>query len=453
MPQTQVQCPNCKQPVTADVQQLFDVNVNPRDKERLLSGAVNVLQCPNCGYQGSLSTPVVYHDPEKELLLTYFPPELNQPMEEQEKTLGPLIQRVMDKLPQEKRKGYLLKPQAMFTFQTLIETVLEGEGVTKEMIEAQQKRLDLLQRLTTLSDDALPEVIKQEEELIDRDFITLMNRLAQGSAAAGDEGSVAKLTQIQEAILEHSSLGREIKAQADEIEAARKSLQEAGEELTREKLLDLVIESAENEVRLNALVSLARPGMDYVFFQNLSERMDKAEGDEKGKLEKLRADLLEITGQIDAQLQARLQAAQQNLENILKAENPGEALGQNIAVLDDFFLQVLNQALAEAEEKKDAARQAKLNSLLESIQKMITPGYNPQLLQQLVEAPDDAARDRVIAEHAEEVTPEFVESLSGMLMQLQEGEDKELADKVRAAYRAALRASMKKGMQAEEAKG
>ena len=84
MPLTQISCPNCKQSVEADVEQLFDVNTDPRAKERLLGGTVNVVRCPHCGYQGSLSTPVVYHDHTKELLLTYFPQELNLPMVEQE---------------------------------------------------------------------------------------------------------------------------------------------------------------------------------------------------------------------------------------------------------------------------------------------------------------------------------------------------------------------------------
>lgn len=450
MPQTQVQCPNCKQPVQADVEQLFDLNTDPQAKERLLGGAVNVIRCPHCGYQGSLATPVVYHDPSKELLLTYFPQELNLPMLEQEKAIGPLITRVMDSLKQEDRKGYLFKPQQMFTFQTLLEKVLEGEGVTKEMIDAQKKRMDLLQRLLTISAESLTEVINQEEELIDGEFFTLMNRILQGSLASGDEASVNKLSELQNSLLENSSFGREIKQQSDEIEAARKSLEDVGEELTREKLLELLEESAENEIRLNTLASLTRPGLDYVFFQTLSEKIDTLKGDKKSRLTKLREDLLEITAKIDEQLQARLSAAQQNLEALLQADGPAEALKQSPNVLDDYFLQVLNQSLAQAEEDKDAARQAKLQALLEVIQKLITPGYNPELLQKLIESADDEARSKVIEAHKDEITPEFVESLSGMLLQLQESEDQEMADKIRAAYRASLRASMQKGMQSTE---
>ena len=41
MPQTRTSCPRCRQPVIADVEQLFDVTSDPEAKQRLLSGAVN----------------------------------------------------------------------------------------------------------------------------------------------------------------------------------------------------------------------------------------------------------------------------------------------------------------------------------------------------------------------------------------------------------------------------
>lgn len=447
MPKTQIQCPNCKQPIVADVEQLFDVSADPQAKERLLGGQVNVVNCPHCRYQGSLATPVVYHDASKEYLLTYFPQELNVPMEEQEKTIGPLIQQVVDNLPQEERKGYLFKPQQMFTFQTLLEKVLEGEGVTKEMIDSQKKRMDLLQRLISVSEDALPELIKQDEDLVDAELFTLMNRLLEGSVGAGDEEGVKKLAGLQEALLNNTKYGQEVKAQAEEIEAAQKSLQDLGEELTREKLLELLEESAEKDVRLNALVSMARPGLDYEFFQKLTEKIDAASEDEKEKLSALREKLLEITASIDKQLEARLQVAQSNLTGLLSADNAEETLKQNPGVIDDFFLQVLNQNLQQAVQEGNTELQAKLQGLLDLIQGLLTPGYNPQLLQSLVEAANDEERDKILSENAAEITPEFVESLSGMMLQLQESEDQELAEKIRAAYRATLKVSMQKGMQ------
>lgn len=447
MPRTQAPCPNCRQPVMAEVEQLFDVGVDPQSKQRLLNGTVNVIRCPNCGYQGQLALPIIYHDPAKELLLTYFPVELNIPVMEQEKQIAPLMNRVVNNLKAEQRKAYLFKPQQMFTYQNLVEKVLEGEGITKEMLGAQRKRVELLQRLLTASDDSLTDAVKKEAATIDAEFFTLLSRMLEAGISARDEGAVAKMGMIQEALLGHTEIGAQIKQQADEIEAARAALESAGKDLTRERLMDLLIEAAGNDTRLNAMASMARPGLDYVFFQTLSDRIDKANGDEKEKLSKLRESLLEITKQIDEQLQARLNVAQRNLETLLQVEKPIEVLQQNAAVLDDFFLQVLNQNLADAEEKKDKPRMEKLQALLQTIRQLISPGYNPALLNDLIEAADDEARKKVIEAHKEEVTPEFVESLSAMMLQLQESPDKALAEKVRAAYRAALKASMQKGMQ------
>jgi uncharacterized protein YjgD (DUF1641 family) len=439
------------QPVTAEVQQLFDIGQDPQDKQRLLGGAVNVLQCPHCGFQGSLGTPIVYHDPAKELLLTYFPPEMNKSMEEQERAIGPMIQRVTDNLPQEQRKAYLLKPQQMFTYQTLVETILQADGITKEMIEAQEKRMDLIRRLVATTAETLEAVIKQEADLVDADFFTLFNRILQSTLSAQDEEGIQKLGAIQDALLEQTEFGRQLRQQAEEIEAARATLSEAGDQLTREKLLDILMEAAEQEVRLNALVSLARGGLDYEFFQILSGRLEAAEGDEKDQLTKLREDLLEITKGIDEQLQARLGAAQQNLEALLEAENPVEALAQNPGLLDDFFIQVLNQALAKAQQEDNQERLARLTPIVQLIQQLITPGSNPELMEALMDAPDDAARNQIVNDHADEISPQFIESLSAMMMQLEDSEDTELAEKVKAAYRAVLKASMRRGMQAPDA--
>ena len=82
---TQVSCPNCRQPVIAQVEQLFDLYEDPGSKQRLLSGGSNFIRCPHCGFQGELATPIVYHDPEKELLLTYMPTSLAMPQAEQER--------------------------------------------------------------------------------------------------------------------------------------------------------------------------------------------------------------------------------------------------------------------------------------------------------------------------------------------------------------------------------
>jgi len=105
MPKIQTACPRCKQPILAEVQLLFDMNTDPTAKQKLLGRTTNTARCQACGYEGLISTPIVYHDPQKELLLTFFPGELGLPLNEQEKQIGPLINQVVNALPVEKRKG------------------------------------------------------------------------------------------------------------------------------------------------------------------------------------------------------------------------------------------------------------------------------------------------------------------------------------------------------------
>jgi len=289
MAKTSVPCPNCRQQVLIDLTRLFDLNSDPQAKENLLSGSANAFQCPHCHYQGIYPTPIVYHDPDKELLLTYFPPELHTPITEQEKTIGPLIKKVMDDLPPEKRKAYLFKPQTMLTQQRLFETILEADGITPEMMKAQQEKLLLLQQLVNSSPESLPEQIVQNDEKIDEELFVLLSRLAQASAAAGDQESVRELSHLQEALLQHSTIGKAAALEASETRAAISELQELSKTgITRENLLDLLIKNAESEIRLTTIASMARGGLDYTFFQTLTDRVDQASGEEKQLIRLLR---------------------------------------------------------------------------------------------------------------------------------------------------------------------
>jgi hypothetical protein len=441
MPKTRINCPNCRQPIVADIEQLFDVGVDPNAKHLFLSGAVNIVQCPNCGYHGNLATPIVYHDPEKQLLLTYVPPELGLPREEQERIIGPLINRVVNNLPQEKRKGYLFRPQTMLTQQRLIEHILEAEGITREMIQAQQQRLILLQRLINASDDVIAEVAKQEDKIIDGDFFAILNRLVDASLMGGDKESAQHLSDLQKKLLPLTTFGREYEQQTKEVEAAVKSLQEAGKDLTREKLLDLVIQ-APNETRLSILVSLARPGMDYAFFQLLSERIDRARGDGRARLIQLRERLLELTQEVDKQMEVRAAQARQLLEKILKSKDISEATLQNLRSIDDFFVQALNTEMDVARKKGDLEKIGQLQQIVNTLQQASTPPAEVELIEELLDAPDEQTVQAMLDKHRQEITPEFIDTLTTLMNQTQSNQDPDLQYKIQMVYRMALRYSM-----------
>ncbi|MBT3240498.1 MAG: hypothetical protein HON98_01265 [Chloroflexi bacterium] len=455
---TQMNCPQCRQPIVAEIEQLFDVGVEPAAKQRLLSGNINIAECPHCGYHGNLSTPLVYHDPEKELLLTFVPAELMLPMPEQEKVLGRLTTQVVDNLAPEQRKGYLFSPQATFTLKGLVERILLEEGITKEMIDAQQNKVNLIQKLAEMEDDkALEALAKVEDENIDSEFFNLMNQLIEASVSRGDENFARQLGELQQKLLPITTFGKELQERSAEMEIAGKTLQDLGDEVTREKLLDLIIE-APNDVRVEAYVGMTRGGMDYEFFQLLSNKIEAAEGDEEQRLTDLRTKLLELSEQIEKEIEARINAAQENLGRLLSVDNIKETTLQNLRAIDEFFVQVLNQEIAKAKEEKDAEREGKLQLVVDALTEASEQAQaasagqnaNVELIQTLIEA-DEEGRKKLFEERAEEITTEFVEGITGLMMQLESAEgQEELLENVRAVYRESIRISMQKNLEKPE---
>jgi len=451
MPQTQIACPRCRQMIAANIEQLFDVTQDPQAKQRLLSGASNMARCPHCGYQGRLATPVVYHDNEKELLLTFFPPELGMPLNEQEKMIGPMIKQITDKLPPERRKGYLLKPMPNFTYESMIQTILGKDGITPEMLKAQQDRVMLVEKLIqTSSADVRSELIKQNDGMFDEQFFALFSRLAQSAMASGQEPIAKQLVDLQKQLLEETEFGRGLKESVGEMEAAQKSLQEAGQGLTREKLLELVIASP-SDARVRAYVSMARGGMDYQFFQLLTEKIEKASADEKVKLEALREKLLGFTSEVDKQMEARYKQAQEFVESLLAQEDVVKAVQQNLDGFTQDAVDIVNQMLKQASEKNDYTRMGKLQKMVEVLREVSTP---PEVafVEQLLDAPDQDALEGMLDANKELVNDQFMEALIGLVAQVDQAseqgnpEAKALGEKLSGVYKTALKFSMKKNM-------
>ena len=452
MPKTQTTCPNCRQPVVVEIQQLFDLVQDPQAKQKLLSNAVNVMHCPSCGYQGMVSVPIVYHDPDKELLLTFFPPNLNAPLNEQEKQIGPLINRIMTSLPQEKRKAYLLQPQSMFTYQTLIEKVLEADGITKEMLEEQQKRIKLLEKLITSPKENRLQIIKDEEALFDIGFFTLFSRIVQSTIAQGDESSKKELIEIQQLLFENTKVGKELFGQAKETEAALKALQEAGKDgLTREKLLDVII-NLRSDVGLSTIVSYVRSGLDYAFFQSLSEKIDQtAEPADKKKLTDLREKLLAMTDEIDKRLKVEFENSKALLEKIIQAENIEAEVMKAVDSVNEIFVQNLEAELSLARKKGDLDRINKLEQVMIVIEKISSPSEGVKLLEALLDTKSDEEIDGLLEENKDEINDEFLALINNVVAQTEnQPSQKEINEKLKGIYRKVLKVSMKANLEKKD---
>ena len=446
----QTNCPNCRRPVVADVEQLFDLSSDPSAKQRLLSGVSNQLSCPHCGYQGTVPTLVVYHDPEKELLLTFAPPELGLPHDEQERRIGSLINRVVDSLPQEKRKAYLLQPQTMLTFQGLIEHILEADGITKEMIEGQQNRINLIQRMMQITtDDVLEEVAQQEDELIDLEFFCLLRNLIQSAEISANQEAAKQLTDLYDKLMSVTTVGKELKAQTQEIEAVVNDLREAGDQLTREKLLDIVLKEP-TEARLRALVSLTRPGMDYQFFQQLSERVDRARGEGRARLISIREQLLNLCDEYDKEIAARADNARDLIDQISSADDIEKAMLEALPVIDEIFLHELNQALEAAEKSADTSTREKLEKMVSVLEQLSEKPPEIHLIEELLAVPEGDDQEtkwrEIMDSQRDSVTPEFLTTLANISVRADSEEQQAVADRLKKLNRTALRYSMEKNL-------
>ena len=451
MPQTQIACPNCRQMISANIEQLFDVTQDPQAKQRLLGGVSNMARCPHCGFQGRLATPIVYHDNSKELLLTFFPPEMSVPLNEQEKTFGPLIKKVTDSLPAEKRKGYLLKPVANLSYESMVKLILEKDGVTQEMLKEQQDRVAVIERLIQASSkDVRSELIKQNINLIDEQFFALFSRLAQSAAGSGQQQIAQAMVDLQNQLLDETEFGRQLKESVGELEAATKTLQDAGQGLTREKLLDIVIDSP-GDARLKAYVSLVRGGMDYQFFQLLSDKIDKASDEEKSKLESMREKLLGFTSEVDKQMEARYKQAQDLIESILAQDDVVQAVEANIQNISQDVVDIASQMLKQASDKNDYARMGKLQKMIDVLRQASTPP-EVELVEHLLDAPDDETLNKMLDENKEMINDQFMEALVGLVAQVDQAaeqgnpEAKDLSEKLSKVYKTAMKFVMKKNM-------
>lgn len=442
---TQIQCPKCKSPIHAPIEQLIDVGADASAKARLLSGSLNRIHCPVCGFEGQINAPLVYHHLEHELLLTYFPIELNIPKDEQERIIGKIINQAVNRLPPEKRKGYLFQPQIVLTMQSLIERILEADGISKDEIEAQRARMRLFEDLVNMTEDNLEIFISEHDEELDTEFFQLASFTLQ--ATKDPQAREAVNHRILQA-LKLSSYGHRIQAQEAELRAAVESLGKSDADLSREDILTLLIE-APNDDRVAALVNLTRPALDYSFFMKLTNQIDASEGDEQERLMALRDRILNLTQQIDKLQEARAAQAASLLKSLIEAKDLDQALPGAMPLIDDLFIAILQANIQAVKENEDKERLSKLETIdlriKELIRKSLPQGI--QFVQEILAIEDEDHAISLLEASPDRIDDQFLGALIATAERLEETEESSDAERVRKFFRHALRLSMKAKLQ------
>lgn len=442
---TTVNCPQCKTPFTAKIEQIYDVGRDPSAKSRLLRGAVNVITCPRCGYQSMIAAPVVYHDPAKELLLSYVPLELGLPQIEQDRMLGTLTRAVLNSLAPEARKGYLLRPALPFlTLQSMLEKVLEADGVTKEMLEAQRNKVALVEKLLNAkNEEELTVLVKDHDAELDYAFFDLFTAAIQAAAEGGDRAGAEKMLAARNKVVELSSLGQKSNAQARKFEAIATELNLLGNKLTPATFFDMVIK-AEDADRVVALVTLARPLVDYGFFMELTKRINQAPDSERQRLQKLREAILDTVGKVDQVAQQQVQQSNSLLQALLEAADLKQAIKQNVEYIDNSFMAVLGQNYEAAKKAGQAELAERIQKVGDAILEVMRDSAPPEvrLINELLNFESEEESLAEVKRRSTEITPAVIEAMKAVEEEVRAGGRAEVADRLAKIRSAAERQAM-----------
>ncbi len=435
---TTLNCSRCGQSFPAIVEQIVDAGLDPQAKARFLSGRVNMVTCPNCGHTLAVGTSLMYHDPDKELLLVHVPMELNIAPQERERVIGDLTKRVMDSTPNEKRKGYLFQPKPVLTIPGMIDIILEADGITADMREAQREKMRVMEMFLQVRPDQWPQMLEEQAGVIDSEFLQMVLITAENAAQTGKEQMAQGLLYLYNYMLQNSEVGQQVLQAAEARDAAVREmadeLQSYGDDLTRDEFFAIVLKYADDPDRIQALVGMMRPAFDYAFFQELSERIDQASGDAKAQLENLREQVLTLTSAVDQQTQVVLQRATDTLKVIMSAEDLDAAIRPRLEMVDDAFLAVLQANIQAAEQHNDERTAERLREVLAKTLSIMRESAPPEIrfIQDLMSAEDDATANELIETQASQFNGELLEIMEAIALDLEENGQDDNAERLRA---------------------
>ncbi|MCB8944386.1 MAG: hypothetical protein H6658_11615 [Ardenticatenaceae bacterium] len=422
----QVTCPRCGTPFQAEIHQMIDVGQHPELKMQLLNGALNVAVCPNCGAGTQLSTPLVYHDSEHQLFMIHVPQEMNVTQVQREEMIGRFTRQVMDATPQEQRRAYLFQPQMILTMQTFMEKVLETEGITKEMINKQQRQVELLQKLLQADKDVADYLLKERGKEIDEEFFAILQTYLDAAQQMNDNKQLLPLLNLRARLMTETAVGRRLEARQTAVVRLSKEAQKQGG-LSPELLLKHIVNNQKNMEIVETLAMSGQAALTYEFFQLLTDVLDK-ETDKVavGRLTEIRKRLLEFQEALRQQSQQMVMEADKLLQQILQSPDKQAAVRANLNRIDDAFMYVLSNRIAQADQQGKTEQAKALNDLYGLIMSFAEQQAPPevQLLNDLMEAESEAVMGQLLDEHEDLLSKELVQVVD-MLRERAGGEGQE----------------------------
>lgn len=432
---TQITCPNCKTPFTAEVHQVIDAEQNPELKQKLLSGQLNLAICPSCGAGGQMGTGLLFHDPAHELFMVYVPQELQINQMEREKLVGQLVQQAMNNIPQEKRRAYMLQPQTVLSMQTFMEKVLETEGITKEMIERQKKQAELLNSLATADNDVVEYLLKERANEIDETFFAMLQSYVDTAAQLNDNSQLIKLTNLRAKLMTETAVGRELEKRQIALHKFNQDAKKQGG-LSTKLLLKHILANQEDDQVVDALVMAGQQAVRYELFAQMTHEIEKLEKKKKlaeaQQLISIRERVLKLYEKMQAESRKILGKAEELLNLLKDAPDKETAVRANMQRFDDAFMYLLSMRTAEADQAGDNQELQRLSEIHSLIMKQVDAQVPPEvrLINDLLEAGSPEAQQEVLTQNQAMLTPDLVKMLDGLQVELKATGQKEMDGRI-----------------------
>jgi hypothetical protein len=428
----QIRCQSCQAPYTVPVWTFVDVGVQPELKSLLLAGQMNMAVCPNCGVGGMLSTPMAYHDPAKKFFFTLFPQEIGLKQEEQERFVGEASRVAMELLPKDAPRGYILTPRRFITMQSLIETVLEGEGISKETMQAQRARVELLSQLAEAleadyaagkldaPDGQLPQVVAKHTAALDYEFFMTLTSYIEAAMQQGRAESAQMLGELRERVLQLSG-----------FDAVAAGLQEPEVADVVATLRDAPAESLEETI------SNYRQVIDDETFDVWTEQIAALPAAEQAAAQERLENVRATIERMDAEAQAMFENAAELLRAAMESADPRAVLTERHKDINEAFMVVIDaniNAAARAGQPEAAQKLVELRQLtIEVMQEAMTP--QERLINQLLGAESSAEATKLLRKNIAHVNQDFVKQVNELAEQMEKAGRKELVDRLRQVAR------------------
>lgn len=425
--QTQFTCPQCGTAYTTEVHQVVDSKRTPGLKQQLLNGQLNVAVCPNCGMAAQLASLLLFHDPEHEMFIVHVPPQLNMSEMEREQAIGKLTQQVMDNLPPEERRAYMLQPQMILNMQTFLEKVLETEGITKEMIERQKEQGQLLNTLINADKDVADHLIQERIGEIDETFFAMLQSYIDQASQMNDDKQMVKLTNLRARLMTNTPVGRRLEQQQIALHKLNRAAKQEGG-VTPELLLEQIVDHVDQYHVMQALATAVQGSLSYEFFQLLTEAIDKRKAAKDraaaANLAKLRDELIEAQQQMREASQKMVDQKMQALQAIMQAPDKDKALNVHADQIDDAFMYVLSTRMAQAQQDGNMEEFQALNEIQALVMDQIEGQLPPpvRLLNKLVRTESVEAQQQLLAENERLLDENLIAMLDQVIAQAQENQ-------------------------------